>query len=118
MRKLGFTLVEILAVMVIIGIVIAIALPNIMNAIQAAESRQCAANIRNMDAAINLFYAQNRTWPTNLNTDIAPLLEGGVIPPCPQSATKTYQLDAAANNRRISIATHFVDRTFTRHITP
>ena len=44
--KKGFTLVELLIVVAIIGIIIAIAIPNLMNAIQRARQKRTMADIK------------------------------------------------------------------------
>ena len=48
----GFTLVEIMIVVAIIGLLIAIALPNFLEARKKAQARTCVANMRNVDGAI------------------------------------------------------------------
>ena len=67
MKKQGFTLVEILVVMVVIGILIALIIPNALKAIEIANTKTCANNIRTIDSAIQLYYAQNRAWPSSVN---------------------------------------------------
>jgi len=47
----GFTLVEIMVVILIIAVIMAIALPNIMNAREAAAAKSCIANLRRIDQA-------------------------------------------------------------------
>ncbi len=60
--KKGFTLVELLVVLVIIGIIIGLILPNTLRAINEANERECASNIRAVDTAIQLCYTQTRNW--------------------------------------------------------
>ncbi len=61
MRK-AFTLVEILIVLVVIGIILAVVLPNTMKAIETANVRDTAATLRSIDTAINVCYSQTRAW--------------------------------------------------------
>ena len=50
-RKRGFTLVEIMIVVLIIGILLAIAIPNFINARQTSRVQTIVANLREVDAA-------------------------------------------------------------------
>ena len=55
--KKGFTLVELLVVLVVIGVIIALILPNAMKAIARAQDRECASNIRTIETAMELCYS-------------------------------------------------------------
>ncbi len=46
-----------LVVLVVIGIIIGLILPNTLKAIQKANERECASNLRSLDTAIKLCYA-------------------------------------------------------------
>lgn len=60
--KKGFSLVELLVVLVVIGIILAVVLPNTLRAIEQANVRDTAATLRSIDTAINVCYSQTRTW--------------------------------------------------------
>jgi type II secretion system protein G len=60
----GFTLVELLIVVIIIGILTAIAIPVYRNASRNAERRSVEANLKTIDSAIQQYINDNGTPPT------------------------------------------------------
>ena len=62
MNKKGFTLIELLVVLVIIGVIIGLILPNTLKAIEEANAKQTASDIRAINTAIQLCYSSTRDW--------------------------------------------------------
>jgi prepilin-type N-terminal cleavage/methylation domain-containing protein/prepilin-type processing-associated H-X9-DG protein len=62
-RSHGFTLVELLVVITIIGILIALLLPAVQAAREAARRAQCSNNMRQIGIAVHLYHDAHRTFP-------------------------------------------------------
>ncbi len=65
----GITLIELIAVILIIGIVAAVGVPTVFNQIENAKEKQDAANIAIMHEALERYATFNKTYP-QLNNDI------------------------------------------------
>jgi type II secretion system protein G len=73
-RERGFTLVEIMIVVLIIGILLAIAVPSFMSARERSRANACRANLRQIQAAKEQWAMANNREPTATPTrdDLSP----------------------------------------------
>lgn len=78
LNKKGFTLIELLIVVAIIGIIAAIAIPNLLNAIQRGKQKRTMADIRSVATAVEAFAVDNNRYPDSasavsvITTDVEP----------------------------------------------
>ena len=73
----GFTLIELLIVVAIIGIIAAIAIPNLLNAIDRGKQKRTIADMRSIGTGVEAYAVDNNVYPAAAS---AAVLKGFIEP--------------------------------------
>jgi prepilin-type N-terminal cleavage/methylation domain-containing protein len=94
-HRAGFTLVEIMIVVAILGLLAAIAIPNYVHARAKSQATACINNLRQIDSAVQQFCMETGkragdilNYPADVSAYIK-MNSGGQMPGCPASGAYT-----------------------------
>ena len=88
-RKSGFTLVEIMIVVIIIGLLALIAVPQLARNRDAAQRSACQNNLRQINGNTQQYMLENNTTAVPGSAALATMFQTGSFPTCPGGGTYT-----------------------------
>jgi prepilin-type N-terminal cleavage/methylation domain-containing protein len=106
-QRQGFTLIEIMIVVGIIGVLAAIAIPSFQSATHKAQRQSCAINRKNIDGAKANWALENRQPPDAVPSDADLFGDGKYIdhkPDCP--ARGNYSLNTVQEKCTCTVPVH------------
>lgn len=102
-RKAGFTLVEIMIVVAIIGLLATIAIPNFVRARLKAQQSACINNLRQIDGAKQQWALESKSGQNAVPVlaNVQPYFGRGTLgtaPTCPADSAKTFETSYTLND--------------------
>jgi general secretion pathway protein G len=116
-QQRGFTLIEIMVVVIILGILAAIVAPNVIGRIDDAQAARVQQDLRGIESALNFYRLDNFTYPTSeqglealvtkpSDPNIRNWKSGGYLPRLPKDPWgNAYLYLSPGNNGEIDIYT-------------
>ncbi|MFC1595805.1 type II secretion system protein [Candidatus Margulisiibacteriota bacterium] len=91
-KKSGFTMIELIVVIVILGVLAVIAIPKYIDLSNNAKQAVCDGNVGAINAALAITYAQNAiagsaVYPSAISGN---MFADGSVPSCPFSIAYNY----------------------------
>ncbi len=101
-RRRGFSLVELLAVVLVLAVLAAVAIPLYVSQRRSAAGRACKANLNALASACSAYALRNGQYPAALSAVVGAAEGLTEIPNCPLGGAYTYSRPTATGAATIS----------------
>jgi prepilin-type N-terminal cleavage/methylation domain-containing protein len=117
--RAGFTLLEIMIVILVISVLLMIAVPNFLRARDSSRGKACTKNLREIESAKEQWAMSNRADPTatpHASDIVNDYMRGspGVLPNCPTGGT--YDLNNMQSQPTCSIGSNGTSDNYDDHL--
>lgn len=104
----GFSFIELLVAVVIIGILASMMVPRVVGVMSDAKKKACQANIKSLESAFERYYAKEDIYPDDLASLIPDYINE--IPRCPVDQNLAYENDYTVDlpNKQSYVFNHSV----------
>jgi general secretion pathway protein G len=92
-RSRGFSLIEILVVLVILGLLISVVAPTVLNQADEARVQKAYADFKAIETALKIYRLDNYVYPTT-EQGLQALVEASALEPVPRNFKRGGYLDA------------------------
>ena len=86
-KQSGFSLIEILVVLVIMGLLISVVAPTVLNSADDARIQKVQADFKSIETALKIYRLDNYVYPTTEQGLVA-LVEASTLEPHPRNSKK------------------------------
>ncbi len=114
-KQKGFTLIELLIVVAIIGIIAAIAIPNLLNAIDRGKQKRTMADMRSVGTACESYAVDNNFYPKGMSnvgaagvsTHVSPIYIKTV--PTTDGWNNVWHIDSTSTGSQYTVSSYAKD---------
>ncbi|HZG46415.1 MAG TPA: prepilin-type N-terminal cleavage/methylation domain-containing protein [Allosphingosinicella sp.] len=92
-RRAAFTLIELLVVVLILGILLAVAIPLYLSSVKNSATQTVKGNLRTVGQAVQAYKVRNNAYPTAMSDVVGPDKEIQALPVGPR--TVAYSLSGS-----------------------
>src|SRR2546428_2174722 len=111
----GFTLIELLVVVAVIGIIAAIAMPNLMNALDKSKQKKTMSDVRTIGVAVEAYATDTSNYPAGISgwPGLKTIIDPYFIkaPPDGDGWSNVWDASTAANGNNYTLASYGRDGT-------
>lgn len=89
----GFTVLELMVVLTILGVILAVAVPTYSNMVRQVRATQAVADMQSLRAAAYLYFGDNAEWPDEVQAGAIPIGLRPYLPEKIELMNEYYKID-------------------------